>query len=358
MCDEAVRLLGEKGAGPEALARAWLQRGQILESGRGEAQLREAARSHEAGLAVLGEAAGGVDSAEAGWLRALLWMNRGNVLVAAGGSETAREAVRSYEAALRFAGAAFGIKEEERQALVGAAWMNRGVAERAAAPGARGAEAEERCLENALRELELAAEAGSAPARRNLAGAWLNRAAWCEAAGDEAGTFGAWREAARAADPIARQDAVALETGLRARHALCVAWGKRLVATEPAVVSAAAAGALSLFVHVEKGLADFAAWGDGAEASREMAARLFAFGAWLYRTRDPRRLAEFLDRHADPCDAHRVASAREAIRLAQQEILRAGFSEWLDASGGELRERLQALHEIDARLTAQAKARG
>lgn len=367
LCDEALRLLVESAASPEERARAWLRRGQIAESGRGPEQLREAARSHEAGLAALDESRGSkTEGSELAsglggldWLRVLLWMNRGNALVAAGGAEAAREALRSYEEAMRLAGGADGIAVVERHALLGAAWMNRGVAERAAAPGEPGAKAEGRCLENAIRELELAVEEGSAPARRNLAGAWLNRAAWCEAAGDQEATFAAWREAARVADPIARQDAVALETGLRARHAFCVAWGKRLIATEPAVAADAGRGALGLFVQVEKGLADFAAWDGKAEASRAMAARLFEFGAWLYRTREPRRLVEFLERHTDPRDARRVEVAREAIRLAQQEILRAGFSEWLDASGGELRGRLQALHELDGRFAGgRGDARG
>ena len=358
ICDEALRRAAKVEA-TEARAKVWLRRGQILESGRSPEQLHEARSSFEAGLAVLADDAdaGGADVAggERSRLRALLWMNRGNALLATGRAEEAREALRSYDEALAIAGAirrdvgqAGADRNEggsggvvELDAMIGAAWLNRAEAARLANAGEAGWIEQGRCLGLAVEALSAAAGAGHAPARRNLAGAWLNRAAWHDAAGESAAARDVWREAARAAAELAREDLVALETGLRASHALCVAQARRIAAGEALDPAERA----ELSERVEQGLAAFASWGAAASATTAapVASRLFEFGAWWCGRAAPGRLPEFLRRWAGDSDEARLEIGRVAAEYARQEILRFGFEELSGDRGEERRARLREL---------------
>lgn len=360
LCDEVLaRLPAEAWA---ERARVWLRRGQFCESGRTPEALAEAVRSHETGLKelepVTEEEAGSGAAVGAGErrLRALLWMNRGNALLALGRAEPAREALRSYDTALALlargsSGDADAAGEVETRAMVGAAWLNRAAAARLAAERDAALAAEEaRSLDLAIRELGEAARAGSRPARRNLAGAWLNRAARRERVGDGAGARAAWNRAVETAAPESARDAVALETGLRARHALCVEAGRRLAAGE----TPSAAEEAEVILHVESGLEDFSRCDANARTrgAREAADRLFEFGAWFLRLRFPRRLADFLARHGEGAEPARLVAARVAMGMARQEILRTGFADLLSAEGEEARERLRELGALEARLGA------
>jgi tetratricopeptide (TPR) repeat protein len=355
LCEEAARKAA--GCSAESQARVFLKRGQILESGRTPEHLIAAWRSHEAGLAALGESGACAQGARATRaegrvrLRALLWMNRANALLAMERAEEAREALRSYDQTLAILEneVAAGEKPQEGRsdseervavaAMIGAAWLNRAAAARLALSGMEGHQEQGRCLRRAIKGLSVAAEAGLTAARRNLAGAWLNLGAWREAAGDGEGALDAWRESVRVAAAETRRDPLALEATLRARHALCVAQGKRHAAgEEPGAVERA-----ELFAQVEEGLADFEAWSGGAKGAEPIATRLFEFGAWWFQRAAPERLAEFLRRNAGVGRDGRLEAARVAAELARQEILGGGFAELSGERGEERRARLREL---------------
>lgn len=354
LCDELLR--SGKLTGPAERAEVWLRRGQILESARMASDLHEAVRSHGRGLEQLDAPLGAMSEAarvSATRLRVLLWMNKANALLALGHPEAATEAVGAYDAALALleggGGAASG--SAEAGAMRGAAWLNRAAAARLSLPGAEGISDEHRCLMRATRELEAAALAGSRPARRNLAGAWLNLAANRQSAGDETEARAAWRAAVEAAAPEVRRDAVALEASLRARHAFCISQGRRLVSGHGLPEAEEA----ELFVIVGQGLADYAAWAGRASMVREVAARLFEFGAWHMQTRAPERLHGYLREHVDGTDPIRLAAARTSLELARQQILGSGFAELMDERGRELRVRLLELGAFAERLTEWEK---
>ncbi len=349
---EAAGAGGGGRGGARARAEEWLKRGQLCEAAGTAEGRREALRCQESALAAAAEIAGSPDAV----LLARIWMNRGNALLglAVSGAEAgaAREAVRSYDEALGLLGeAGKGTQETaERGMMAGAAWLNLAAAVQAA--GGDGAWREAGiCLERAIARLTpLAAE--YVPARRNLAGAWMNRAECLRAGGDGAGAQRAWRRLAEVAACEAGRDATMLELTLRARHALCVALGEELAAVGSKAPKTIAQTSLEIEAErqVEAGLAEFAAWCGAAEGSRVTAARLFEFGAWLHRERRPERLAEFLARHADPADARRAEIARIAIHLARQEILRTDFSELVAEAGAARRGLLTALSAVEARL--------
>lgn len=280
-------------------------------------------------------------------LRATLWMNRGNALLA---MEEAREAVRSYDEALAILENETLVGEARRRpvqfreevivgAMAGAAWLNRASAARLGFDGDEGLREQGRSLRNAVKRLSASARAGHGPARRNLAGAWLNLGAWHDAAGEQEAALGAWREAVRAAAPEACRDPLALAAALHARHAFCVAQGKRHA--EGRVLGAGEQA--ELFAQIEEGLRDHAARGRGAGVAEPVATRLFEFGAWWFRVAAPERLAEFLNRHAGAGDDARLEAARVAAELARQELLQGGFTELAGRHGEERRARLREL---------------
>ena len=358
-CDEALRQAD--GASPELRASVWLRRGQILESGRCLENLIAARQSHEAGLAVLGE----TDSRVSGphtRLRAQLWMNRGNALLAMQGAAEAREALRSFDQALAIlegeaAGCGCGefSAAGERAilaAMIGAAWLNRAAAASLGLDGAEGRREQGRCLRHAVERLSDAAGQGHDAARLNLAGAWLNLGAWHEAAGERDAALNAWRESVRAAAQLARRDSLALDTVLRARHALCLTQGKL-----HAEGRALDAGELAeLFAQVDDGLADYDAWNGRAAASAPIAARLFEFGAWCFQRNAPEGLAVFLRRNVGTDDGARLEAARVAAEFARQEILQSGFSELTGERGDERRARMGELSALIEVFTARQEA--
>ena len=342
--------VGGPPGGARAQAEAWLKRGQLCEAAGTAEGRREAVRCQDAALAAVAGLPGGSETV----LRARIWMNRGNALLglAASGVEpgAAREAVRSYDEALGLLGEAEGRPQEtaERGMMAGAAWLNFAAAVQAAA-GADGAARVKAgiCLERAIARLTPLAQ--HAPARRNLAGAWLNRAEWLRAGGDRSGAQGAWRRLVAAAEGEAGRDATLLELTLRARHALCVELGECLASPG---MAASAEAEEEAGRQVEAGLAEFAAWRGAAEGSRATAGRLFEFGVWFYRTCRSERLAEFLARHTDPADARRVELARAAIHLVRQEILRMDFSDLVAEAGEAQRGLLTALRAVEDGLRA------
>ncbi len=397
-CDHALARLK---AEPDNLevnslrAEVFLKRGQALEAlNTGEA-LTEALRGYEQVISGLRRTPGAP-----GGLMALAWMNRGNVLQRAGQPEALQEAVRCYDQTLALLGKPEAEDAPDFVNTIGAAWMNRGMAaQRLGTP--EGRQEALRSLDEALAMLEPLI--GEHPqARRNFASASMNRGlillqqgqleagvaaqaravaeltALVEAApdgerelgrldlaamklnlaqgraanGDAEGGLAVLREALAGVLPAETSDPRAMETALRLRHAGCVILGAWLsTGGDKREEWLEEAGD-----WVEDGLAAAAGWGQNARWFRASSARLFEFGAWLYRTQQPQFLVEFLEEHLGDGDEMRRKIALNAVGLARQEIMHRGLTTLAGDDVQKIAERIETLRTLEARLQAMAPA--
>ena len=83
---------------------------------------------------------------------------------------------------------------------------------------------------------------------------------------------------------------------------------------------------------------------------RDVRARLFEFGAWLYRVHQPQFLGEYLTEFLDDKDPEFGHIARNAITAARQEIVQGSFSSLLGNHFDEVSETLRLFHDIEERL--------
>ena len=335
------------------------------------------------------------------------WMNRGSGLFRLGSREALAEAVRSYDQAI----ASMELRTGVDVNTLGAAWMNRGVGlmhldqpnETKESVAARLTDATT-ALEKAAGLLEPALASGGNPAvRRNLAAVWANVGLLRARREDTAGALEAHRrgvelfrplvaaggaaerfdlaarlfnlgqmagaanetetaltaarEAMELAESVQLGDPQVIELALRARHAVCVVLGGRLAAGRAQAEDAkrtellAEAGDL-----VEDGLAALKGREDLPEGVAQTAARLYEFGAWLYRTQQPQFLGEFLLEHLEGSEARaRIAAA--AVKAARQGLVQRGFN---DTMGGMDRVLglMQDIGEVEARLKERVPGAG
>lgn len=164
--------------------------------------------------------------------------------------------------------------------------------------------------DDAARLLRSVADGASPWPRRNLTGTLLNRAHLLLDLGQLPEARAAATEALTLSQPHERADTVDADLALKARRAVCDALG-RLIVAPGAEQEAIAREASDL---VDDGLALARHWTDrGAAQPRELALRLFRFGAQLYRFHQPHFLAEFLAENLGTRDPELVAIARETI---------------------------------------------
>lgn len=398
-CDRAMaglpeeRLAVEAGAAFQDPFRAeraaiWLMRGRVMVSRDTPESVSEGLRCFD--QAILRMKDTGATGGPAGTELAIIWMNRGSALLRLGAPDALKEAVRSYDQAIELLETA----PEGFENALGTSWMNRGVGLMRAGGDDALAEAG-RSLERAVTVLEPLV-AAQPEVRRNVAAAWANRGVVLSLENDAAGAVRAHRQAVEAFRPLtqndnpagcrefaalllnlgqaagaagdvdgalaATRDALALvspaETEdphsavmtLRARHALCVTLGG-LVAKNQGENAARSAHLAEAGDVVEDGLALVRSLEGNGVPPAEEGARLFEFGAWLYRTQQPQFLAEFLLEHLGE-DPVRARIAASAVRLARQAIVQRGFSD----GRGEAAEILAGLGEVDARLRVIASA--
>lgn len=337
------------------------------------------------------------DGADIGAALAVAWMNRGSGLFRLGANDAVSEAVHSYEQAIAVLGQLAGADNN----TLGAAWMNRGVGlmrlqdvtETPEAKTARLAGADE-SFANAIKHLEPLA-ASQPAALRNLASAWANlgllRAQRGEVApaleahrqavalfrplvpaglspavfelaarlynlsqaagvaGDTAGALASGREALELATKVAAMDPQAGELALRSRHAVCVILGGLLAAGGKDAPERAArlseAGDL-----VEEGLAALTARGAAAgDGEKQAGARLYEFGAWLYRTQQPHFLGEYLLEHLGE-DPVRAKIAAAAVQAARQALVQRNFNDTTHGDMDRVLDVLQELGLVETRL--------
>ncbi|MFH1499107.1 MAG: hypothetical protein ABII82_14925 [Verrucomicrobiota bacterium] len=383
-CEQALRLLDGMAASPDTArlrAAAWMQRGQVLDLAN---QPAEAVRCYDQAIAAIP-----ADSEADSPGLASAHMNRGGALQRLNTPDSIKAAGASFAEAVARLERWPEPRPVEVENTLGAAWMNAGICharigDEAAVESARHA------LDQAIGVLMRAAE--QAPvARRNLASAWGNRGVlmmqtrqWDEAkrcftesitlleglraeggpavvleianmnlsmaqavaaGGDAEGAVATVRRSLALTSPHEAKDPRCCDLGLRARHALCVLLAGRISTAEPrsdeqrALVSEAGD-------VVEEGLALAKGWGENAKWFADPSLRLFEFGGWLYRTQQPRFLAEFIEDNLneDPRRAQvggaALQAAREAMRQRSFASLGGEEAGWLQ-DWTELAERLQ-----------------
>ncbi|MFH1497494.1 MAG: hypothetical protein ABII82_06675 [Verrucomicrobiota bacterium] len=417
-CDRALRGLpaeriNEADGAPDprdplAMERMalWLWRGRLLVAADQPEAVSQGLASLDQALARLRLARPGPDVTG---MLITVWMNRGGGLFRLDSRQALEEGLACYERAIGLMRSFAGTVS----VTLGAAWMNIGAGllrlessgeakDARAARLARAAAA----LAEAVRVLEPVAT-GSDAARRNLASSWANlgvvRLAQHDpaaalaanqhavetfrplaAGGDQAtalelaarlhnlvhaaGESGEYELALRSgreALALARQAAAvheprALEMELRVRHGLCVALGKTLAASHAAAAADDPVRAARLAEAgdlVEDGLAALRAAGVRAgDEARTFGARLYEFGAWLYRTCQPWFLAEFLLEHLDDAPGHELV-AREALRMARQTYVQRPFDDHAPDRIERTLETLNSLNAVEQRLLERERAR-
>ncbi len=254
------------------------------------------------------------------------------------------------EKALELAVAALKPLAETRVAArrnLASAWSNLGLL-RLQAEDAAGALAAHREAVSLLRPL---VANGGVAGNRDLAARLLNLAQAADAAGETDAALDAGREALALSIVDGAEAGVhGLELALRARHGLCVTFGG-ILATKPMNAAARPSWIEEAGDLVEAGLAAYAGVNvnEGSGEISQLAARLFEYGAWLYRTEQPQFLAEFLLEHLDESEAHAKIAA-DAVVAARQAVVQRGFAEVetgdLDRSSGQL----QGLVAVEERV--------
>ena len=414
-CDRVLKALPAeqlnaetKAPDPEAplsaeRAMVWLWRGRLLVLADKPEAVVQGLQSLDQAIARLGlaRADDGVKN-----LLASAWMNRGSGLFRLGSREALAEAVRSYDQAI----AAMELRTGVDANMLGAAWMNRGVGlmhleepnETNESVAARLAEAA-KALDKAVALLEPAAATGHAAARRNLASVWanlgivrarredpagaleahrkgaelfrpiaaeggaaetfdlaarvFNLGQACTAAGEADAALAAAREAMELAEGVHLGDPQVIDLAMRARHAVCVVLGGRLAAGRALAEDPKRAELLEEAGDlVEDGLAALKGRAELPEGVAQTAARLYEFGAWLYRTQQPQFLGEFLMEHLGEDEARaRIAGA--AVKAARQALVQRGFNETMGGEGDRVRGMMQDLAAVEERLKARAAAK-
>lgn len=260
-------------------ATPWLREGQRLE---GSGRLDAALACYDQALAAAGQDA---------HASSVAWMNRGSALQRYGDPGRTAAALAAYDAAIARQRRLPLAGDAGRRISLAAALMNRALllhrlhgVGRAADAFAAGAEA------GALLQPLLIADTPFV-VRRNFGGICVNRANLLLDLGDHAAADAAAHEALALVAPVERIDPDCASVGLMARRALCDALGRQLVAPGADQESIAAAASDT----VDDALALARHWSEaGGAAFGPLVARLYRFGARLYRTHQPQFLGEFL----------------------------------------------------------------
>ncbi len=400
-CDQALAQVQAAvvKAGPEETAvlpaslagvtkQLWLQRGHMLDAlatVNGDPKLIiESLRSYDQAIGLASQ----MESAE-GFL-ALAWMSRGKGLQRLASPEALTEALRCYDETIALLGEPPGAAPAELRNTLGAALVNRaGLLQRGgSAEALAGAAA---AFERAITCFQAC---GDHPlARRNLASAWTNLGLLRQSAGDATAAIAAQVEALAVIDLLipldpeglrgeratillnlgqarcaagdldqglaglraavadaavrAERDPGSADTVLRARHALGVTLGAQLAASPNS--PSRTAWLEEAGDAVEDGLALLRQWGERAAWFAAIGTRLYEFGAWFYRTQQPRFLGEFLLEHLGE-DPERARIAAAAVKTTREAITQRSFTDAAHDAMERALDVLQGLGEVEARL--------
>ncbi len=353
--DQAIARLTAAGArdgAEEALAVAWMNRGGGLFRLESRDALTEAVRSYDQAIALLERDPEGARNA-----LGASWMNRGVGLMNLDhASEPKESTVARLADAAKSLERAISVLEpivpEQRAALhnIASAWSNLGML-RSRQDDAAGAVVAHRQAVELFRPL--AADAGDAGETFELAARLFNLGQACNTAGDTREALAAGREALAHAGLVKTGDPQAFELVLRTRHALCVVLGGLLAAGRTKTDDPDRAARLEeAGDHVEDGLAALRdRVGEMTPGLAMAGARLYEFGAWLYRTQQPQFLGEFLLEHLGE-DKARAQIATAAIAAARQTFVQRNFNDPTHGDMNRVLDILQDLGEVEARVKA------
>ena len=340
-----------------AIASAWMKRGIALLTENSAASLSASLPWFERAI----ELRRSLPLRENAWYRYVLaagWMNRGDALTRLGSAQNLAEAVRSYDQAL----ALLQTLELESNPLfrkrLALAWMNRGISsqEQETPASFRAALAS---FDEAIAVLRDAPALEETEYRSVLACGLTNRGNALLRITPAASTLAreSVEEALGLIAGVERQELLAAETGLKARHILC-----RAIAAQ--IAGRTAAMALGDLVAAATDAADDGMklarhWeARGERRFRDLAAELFRFGVRAYQMHQSQFLAEFILEHLDPSQSHDAfhidpkmhAAAGEAIACAFAGIQRDAFRSLNTPYFGRLLETLRQLRTTQTRL--------
>lgn len=326
---------------PPSDAVAWLARGQSLEAEATPESLVAAVRSYECAIALL-RALAAAPLADPSLRRdlAVAHLHLGNALQKIATLASLAAAVLAYDDAIALLASADFVPAPSAQNTLGAAWMNRGHAchRQGTTEAIAAAVDSHRAAIAVLQSLPLHPSATIPPEaalhhRLNLAGAWMNLANALLDSASLPARHTLARDATSeslallALDDLPQAHPAAAEISLLARRARCDALGHLVFAvSDPTLAHDLASEAGDL---VDDGLALVRHWEQrGVPHFRPLGARLYHFGAQLYRLHQPHFLAEFLLEHLDPArspgatpdDPALHATAAEAIAAALQTL--------------------------------------
>ena len=349
-------------------AAAWLARAQALAEQATPVSLAEAASAYECAITLL-RARPTTDLALRRDL-AIAHLNHGNTLQQLASPASLTTSVAAYDAAITLLTSPDFAAQPAAQNTCGAAWINRGHAlhRQGTADALAAAVDSHRAAIAVLQTLPLDPSPSTTPEavfnhRLNLAGAWMNLANALLDSPALARRHSASREAAtQALDVISRDDLpsqhpAAAEISLLARRARCDALGHLIFAvSNPELARDLTEEAGDL---IDDGLALIRQWEQrGMPHFRPLAARLYHFGAQLYRLRQPHFLAEFLLEQLDPekssdatpADSNLHAIADEAVATTLQALRAPRMIRAEDPSTQRQVETLRALQAAELRL--------
>ncbi len=354
--DQAIARL--RAAGPregvdEALAVAWMNRGSGLFRLESLEALAEAVRSYDQAIELLERAPETARNA-----LGASWMNRGVGLMNLNSVKDTKEstaarladAAKSLERAIAVLEPVASMQQRAALHNLASTWSNLGMLRSRQEDAAGAVEAHRKAVELFR---PLAADAGDAGETYELAARLFNYGQACSLAGDTREALAAGREALVHAATVETSDPQAMELVLRIRHALCVVLGGQLAAGRAKgedpdrSVRLEEAGDL-----VEDGLAALRERGLAlSEGVAAAGARLYEFGAWLYRTQQPHFLGEFLLEHLGE-DKARAQIATAAVQAARQAFVQRNFNDTTHGDMNRVLEILQDLGAVEARVKA------
>lgn len=352
--DQAIARLGAAGASggaEEALAVAWMNRGSGLFRLESRDALAEAVRSYDQAIELLERAPGSAPNALGS-----SWMNRGVGLMNLDHVKDTKEstaarladAAKSLERAIAVLEPVAATQRAAQHNLA-STWSNLGMLRSRQEDVAGAVEAHRKAVEWFR---PLAAEARDAGETYELAARLYNLGQACGAAGDTREALAAGREALVHAATVETADPQALELVLRTRHALCVILGGLLAAGRTKAEDPDRAARLEEAGDlVEDGLATLKARGVSTEGLAAAGARLYEFGAWLYRTQQPQFLGEFLLEHLGE-DRARAQIAAAAVQAARQTFVQRSFSDTTHGDMNRVLDILQELGVVETRVKA------
>jgi hypothetical protein len=339
-----------------ALASGWMKRGIALLNENTTASLTASLHWFEGAI----ELRLTLPLHENSWFRYVLaagWMNRGDALTRLGSRENLAEAVRSFDHALVLL-RTLELSNPLFRKRLALAWMNRGIALQEQGTSLSLCAALE-SFDEAIVVLRGPLSPGGTAGRPLLACALTNRGnallrmtppvlALARDAAEEALALIAGTE---------KQEVLAAEAGLKARHILCRAIASQLAARAATIPSVDLVDTAT--DAVDDGMKLARHWeARGERRFRDLAAELFRFGARAYQMHQTHFLTEFLLENLDPSESSNAfpldpklhATASEAIAHAVAGIHRDGFQSLNTPRFDQFLKTLRQLRVAEERL--------